>query len=64
MEGTKMQAPARLACVVRDFLGSRLERELLGHAFALAWREPVATEREPDCSAATGLDRAPQRKGA
>lgn len=36
MEGTQVKASARLAVVVRNFLGSRLERELLARAFALA----------------------------
>lgn len=64
MDGTKVQAPALLAAVVRNFLGSRLEGELLAQAFGLAWREPLTLESERERGAATDLDRAAQRKGA
>jgi hypothetical protein len=39
MEGRQLRVPASVACVVRTFLGSRLERELLARAFALACGE-------------------------
>jgi len=42
MEGTRVKTPARLAVVVRSFLGSRLERELLTQVFGLAARGPAA----------------------
>jgi hypothetical protein len=64
MDGKPVQAPALLAGVVRNFLGSRLERELLAQAFALAWGEPVTMEDERERGAAANLDRAAQRKGA
>ena len=64
MDGKQVQTPALLAAVVRNFLGSRLERELLSQAFDLAWREPVAKQGEPDRGAVVGLDRSAQRKGA
>lgn len=64
MEVRQVHAPALLAAVVRNFLGSRLERELLAQAFALAWREPVTMEGERERAVATGLDRAAHGKGA
>ena len=44
MEGRQLRVPASLACVVRSFLGSRLERELLARAFALACGEGNTAE--------------------
>jgi hypothetical protein len=68
MEGRRVKAPARLAVVVRSFLGSRLERELLTQAFALASRGPStlrgeAQEEEPRPSSA-GTHLPLRRKGA
>ena len=57
MEGTRMKAPARLAVVVRSFLGSRLERELLTQAFTLASRGPAAIGGEARESQARELIR-------
>ena len=36
MEDRRVKASARLAVVVRNFMGSRVERELLARAFVLA----------------------------
>jgi hypothetical protein len=46
MEGTRMKVPAQLAAVVRSFLASRLERELLAQAFELASRGPATIGRQ------------------
>jgi hypothetical protein len=60
MEGTRLKTPARLAVVVRSFLGSRLEGELLAQAFALASQGPAtiggeAQQDEPRESIAAAL---------
>jgi hypothetical protein len=52
---------------VRSFLGSRLERELLARAFALACGEPTEVDggnRREDERAARHAHRAVSRKGA
>ena len=46
MEGTRVKMPAQLAVIVRSFLATRLERELLAQAFELASRGPATMGRE------------------
>jgi hypothetical protein len=67
MEGRPSSVPASLACVVRSFLGSRLERELLARAFALACGESTAVNdgNHPEGDLARDVGRlAVHRKGA
>jgi hypothetical protein len=67
MEGRPSSVPASLASIVRSFLGSRLERELLARAFALACGETTGVDdgnhREGDLARDVGR-LAVQRKGA
>ena len=67
MDGRPLRVPASLASVVRTFLGSRLERELLARAFALACSESTSVEdedRREDDLARGGASLAVSRKGA
>ena len=53
--------------VVREFAGSRLERQLLAEAFELAWTEiptPVAHQMVQGPKAAADIRSLPLRKGA
>lgn len=64
MEGRQVKVSARLAIVVRSFLGSRLERELLARAFALAAGGAPARGDAALAEGSAAVPPAVSRKGA